>query len=122
MYTEDWGIAQTVGKPYQPMTQGKIVCYHRIIKNIIKLQNFYLPWELEKEFDLFVYYYTHERVHESQENMTPAEVYSGRSRYIQELLGMVKNQTLVQCRRKNLGLVPRQGPLPAPKQFGKNLS
>ena len=52
------------------------------MKNIIKLQNYYLPWELEREIKLFVEYYNHERVHESLDNLTPADVYSGRARKI----------------------------------------
>jgi putative transposase len=106
VYLEDRGIAHTRGKPYHPMTQGKIERYHRTMKNIIRLQNYYLPWELEQEIDLFFTYYNHERVHESLDNMTPADVYLGRNRKIQELRDMVKEQTLEQRRRKNLGLVP----------------
>jgi len=48
IYLEDKDIAHTRGKPYHPMTQGKIERYHRTMKNIIKLQNYYLPWELEQ--------------------------------------------------------------------------
>jgi putative transposase len=104
IYLEDKDIAHTRGKPYHPMTQGKIERYHRTMKNIIKLQNYYLPWELDKEIGLFVRYYNHERVHESLDNMTPADVYYGRHRQIRGLRDMVKEQTLEQRRRKNLGL------------------
>jgi putative transposase len=107
-YLENREISHTRGKPYHPMTQGKIERYHRTMKNIIKLQNYYLPWELEREIGLFVTYYNHERVHESLDNMTPADVYYGRYRRIQELRDMVKEQTLEQRRRKNLGLIPMQ--------------
>ena len=106
IYLEDKDITHTRGKPYHPMTQGKIERYHRSMKNVIKLQNYYLPWELEQEIDLFVNYYNHERVHESLDNMTPADVYHGRSIQIQELRDKVKEQTLEQRRRKNLGLMP----------------
>ena len=41
------------------------------MKNVVKLQNYYLPWELEREIDRFVQYYNHERVHESLDNLTP---------------------------------------------------
>ncbi len=71
-------------------------------------QNYYLPWELEREIDLFVQYYNHDRVHESLDNMTPADMYYGRHRQIQELRDMVKEQTLEQRKRKNLGLMPMQ--------------
>ena len=106
VYLENREISHTRGKPYHPMTQGKIERYHRTMKNIIRLQNYYLPWELEQEIDLFVNYYNHERVHESLDNMTPADVYHGRSIQIQELRDKVKEQTLEQRRRKNLGLMP----------------
>ena len=78
------------------------------MKNIVKLLNYNLPRELEKEVGLFIEYYNHERVHESLDNMTPADVYCGRDRQIQQLRDMVKQQTLEQCRRKNLGLMPLQ--------------
>lgn len=78
------------------------------MKNIVKLLNYNLPRELEKEVGLFIEYYNHERVHESLDNMTPADVYCGRDRQIQQLRDMVKQQTLVQRRRKNLGLMPLQ--------------
>ena len=41
-------IEHTRGAPYHPMTQGKIERYHRSMKNVVKLENYYYPWELEK--------------------------------------------------------------------------
>jgi len=105
-YLADMEMTHTRGRPYHPMTQGKIERYHRTMKNIIKLQNYYLPWELEKEIQAFVEYYNHERVHESLDNMTPADVYNGRAREIRMLRNIVKEQTLRQRRRKNMGLPP----------------
>ena len=35
------------------------------MKNVIKLQNNYLSWKLDKEIGLFDNYHDHERVHES---------------------------------------------------------
>ena len=99
-------MKHTRGRPYHPMTQGKIERYHKTMKNIIKLQNYYFPWELEGEINSFVEYYNHERVHESLNNMTPADVYYGRAREIQTMRNMVMKQTLQQRRRKNLGLPP----------------
>ena len=41
------GMTHTRGKPYHPMTQGKIERYHRSMKNQILLENYYLPGQLE---------------------------------------------------------------------------
>jgi putative transposase len=54
IYLEVKENAHTRGKPYHPITQGKIERYHRTMKNVIKLQNYYLPWELEREISLLV--------------------------------------------------------------------
>jgi putative transposase len=40
-YLEKQGMTHTRGAPYHPMTQGKIERYHRSMKNIVKLQNYY---------------------------------------------------------------------------------
>ena len=105
-YLAEKEMAHTRGRPYHPMTQGKIERYHRTMKNIIKLQHYYLPWDLEREINSFVQYYNHERVHESLDNMTPADVYHGRARELKMMRNVVKEQTLLQRRRKNLGLPP----------------
>jgi hypothetical protein len=49
------------GAPYHPMTQGKIERYHRSMKNVVKLQTFYFPWELEQAIEGFVTYYNNAR-------------------------------------------------------------
>jgi len=36
------------------MTQGKIERYHRSMKNIVKLQNYFSPSELEQSINEFV--------------------------------------------------------------------
>jgi len=51
------GMTHTRGKPYQPMTQGKIERYHRSMKNLILLENYYLPGQLEARLAEFVDYY-----------------------------------------------------------------
>lgn len=99
-------MTHTRGRPFHPMTQGKIERYHRTMKNIIKLQNYYLPWDLERKISSFVQYYNHDLVHESLDNMTPADVYHGRAREIKMMRNIVKEQTLLQRRRKNQGLPP----------------
>lgn len=102
MYLAEKGLGHTRGKPYHPMTQGKIERYHRSLKNVVTLQNYYLPWELEQELKRFVLHYNHERVHESLQNLTPADVYSGRARTILTRRERIKRQTLKLRRQQNL--------------------
>ena len=52
-YLEEEGIGHTRGKPYHPMTQGKIERYHRSMKNIILLEHYYSPSELEDQISVF---------------------------------------------------------------------
>ena len=61
---------------------------------MVRLRNYYLPWELEQEIGRFVEYYNHERVHESLDNVTPADVYHGRHREILTARQRLKVQTL----------------------------
>ncbi|NIQ10059.1 MAG: transposase, partial [Gammaproteobacteria bacterium] len=68
---EQEGIAHTRGKPYHPMTQGKIERYHRSMKNILLLENYYSPDELTDQLDLFIEYYNNDRYHEALQNLTP---------------------------------------------------
>ena len=70
------------GRPMHPQTQGKIERYHRTMKNIVKLDNYYSPEELERAIEKFVNMYNHERYHESLQNLTPADVYYGRGEAI----------------------------------------
>jgi putative transposase len=48
------GMRHTRGKPYHPMTQGKIERNHRSLKNQILLENYYLPGQLEARLAEFV--------------------------------------------------------------------
>jgi len=104
------------------MTQGKIERYHRTMKNVIKLQNYYLLWELEQEINAFVGYYNHERVHESLDNMTPADVFEGRAREIKMMRNIVKEQTFCQRKRKNMGLSPLKKDVIKPAVVRENVS
>ena len=40
-----------------PMTQGKIERFHRSMKNVVLLKNYYFPSELEKALAQFVEYF-----------------------------------------------------------------
>jgi putative transposase len=53
-YLDEHGMTHTRGARYHPQTQGKIERYHRSMKNVINLQHYYLPGELEQEIKRFV--------------------------------------------------------------------
>jgi len=76
-YLENTNIKHVRGRPLHPQTQGKIERYHRSMKNVIKLEHYYSPEQLEKALEKFVQYYNFERYHEAINNLTPAEVYFG---------------------------------------------
>jgi transposase InsO family protein len=48
-YLKQQNLSHTRGKPFHPMTQGKIERFHRSMKKVINLNHYYLPWELEEE-------------------------------------------------------------------------
>jgi putative transposase len=83
------------------MTQGKIERYHRSLKNEVLLQHYFMPEELEREIARFVEYYNIERYHESLNNLTPADVYSGRAREIETRRERIKRDTFERRRRYN---------------------
>ncbi|WP_078462934.1 IS3 family transposase [Solemya velum gill symbiont] len=95
-------IKHTRGAPYHPMTQGKIERYHRSMKNVVKLENYYFPWELEKAIGDWVQHYNHERYHESLDNVTPADVYYGRRNDILDQRAIIKSRTMTQRKVHNL--------------------
>ena len=77
-----------------PMTQGKIERYHRSLKNVICLDNYYIPEELEDQIGLFIAHYNNYRYHESLDNVTPADVFYGRQKDILERREQTKNKTM----------------------------
>ena len=97
-------IEHTRGAPYHPMTQGKIERYHRSMKNVVKLENTYYPWELEQAIGRWVQYYNHERYHESLDNVTPSDDYHGRSEEILDQRAIIKSRTMNQRKVQNLRL------------------
>ena len=102
-YLDKNDMEHTRGAPYHPQTQGKIERYHRTMKNVVKLRNYYQPEELERELEKFVEYYNNERVHESLKNVTPADVYLDRHHEIQTARQLLKMQTLRRRRCYNQG-------------------
>lgn len=101
-YLKNHQMTHTRGAPYHPMTQGKIERYHRSMKNVVKLEHYYLPEELERALSQFVHHYNHERYHESLDNVTPADMYYGRYHQIMDQRAITKQQTLQQRRCDNL--------------------
>jgi transposase InsO family protein len=93
-------MTHTRGAPYHPMTQGKIERWHQTHKNRILLENYYLPGDLEAQIASFVSHYNHLRYHESIANLTPADVYFGRSQTILLERERIKRRT-IQNRRLN---------------------
>ena len=96
------GMRHTRGRPYHPMTQGKIERWHRSMKNVVKLENYYSPGELERAIGRFVSYYNERRYHESLGNVTPSDMYEGRQYEIISRRGRIKLRTLASRRRDNL--------------------
>ena len=82
------------GRPIHPQTQGKIERWHRSMKNIVKLENYYLPGDLINRLEEFVEYYNNERDHESLKNLTPAGVYFGHEREILKQRHLIKLKTM----------------------------
>jgi len=99
-YLQTQKIKQVHGRPHHPQTQGKIERYHRSMKNVVKLNNYYCSEELEESLAAFVHYYNHERYHESLDNVTPADVYYGRKEEILKCRERIKKLTMKR-RRKN---------------------
>ena len=103
-YLRRQGLEHVRGAPYHPMTQGKIERYHRSMKNIIRLTNYYFPSELEDQIRLFVSYYNHERYHEALGNLTPADVYYGRDLEIKARREQIRRKTMQLRRAQNCAL------------------
>ena len=52
------------------------------MKNRILLENYFLPGDLEAHIATFVGHYNYRRYHESLNNVTPADIYTGRGHTI----------------------------------------
>jgi putative transposase len=84
--------------PYHPQTQGKIERWHQTLKNRILLEHYYLPGDLERQVAAFVAHYNHARYHESLNNLTPADVYFGRTEHVLLERERIKRQTIANRR------------------------
>lgn len=97
-YLDSVGINHVRGAPKHPQTQGKIERYHRSMKNVVKLENYYSPEELKYRLNEFVYY-NNSRYHESLQNVTPADVYFGRDKQIIKNRKLIKQKTMKNRRK-----------------------
>ena len=97
-FLKQLGIKAINGRACHPQTQGKIERYHRTMKNVIKLDNYYSPEELEYAMAEFVDYYNNHRYHESLNNLTPADVYFGRGEKVLKERASIKKKTIKQRR------------------------
>ena len=93
-WLDDRKIKHIRGAPYHPQTQGKIERWHQTLKNRILLNNYYLPRELEERISAFVENYNNKRLHESLNNLSPADVYFGRGQAILEEREKIKKITI----------------------------
>jgi len=98
-WLEDHGMGHTRGRPYHPMTQGKIERWHRSMKNQVLLENYYLPGDLKARIGEFITYYNTQRYHESLKNLTPEDVYTGRGQTVLNRRMKIKQKTIAERRR-----------------------
>ncbi len=87
------------------MTPGKITRYHRSMKNVFKLENYYYPWGLEQAIDDFVDYYNQSRYREALDNLTPEGVCFGRVEEVKSRRELIKKKTMQKRRVENLQTV-----------------
>jgi len=72
------------------------------MKNIVNLQNYFLPGKLESQIASFVSYYNNHRYHESLDNLTPADVYFERTKEVLTKREEIKRRTMQKRRLQNL--------------------
>jgi putative transposase len=101
-YLAQFNIRHVRGKPFHPMTQGKIERYHRSLKNLLCLENYYFPWELENAIAEFIDHYNQHRYHEALGNVAPADVFFGRADAILDRRAQIKQTTLIHRRTRHL--------------------
>ena len=77
----------------------KIERGHRSLKNEVLLENYYLPGDLKARIAEFVDYYNIERNHESLDNRTLEDVYTGRNQTVLDRRRRIKLKTIKERRR-----------------------
>lgn len=68
------------------------------MKNRVFLENCYLPGDIKRQIGAFVDHYSNHRNHKSLSNLTPADVYHGRSAKVPKMREYIEKRT-VQKRR-----------------------
>lgn len=115
---DNHNIKQIHGAPLHPQTQGKIERYHRSMKNVVKLNNYFHPSQLSNAIDAWVNHYNNHRYHESLQNLTPADVYFGRGEKILEQRQILKQEALTERRnlyqKQKINLLTNFTPNPIP--------
>jgi len=71
------------------------------MKNLILLDHYYNPSELEDQIRVFVDYYNNHRYHEALKNVTPADMYYGRDLEILDRRRQIKQKTMLLRRKQN---------------------
>lgn len=104
-------------RPYHPQTQGKIERYHRSLKNLILLDHYYTPEELNLAIGSFVKHYNNYRYHESLDNVTPSDVYYNRHHKILSRRELIKERTLKLRRQENKKRRKKEQKLQKKKEF-----
>ncbi|WP_315350954.1 integrase core domain-containing protein, partial [Hoylesella saccharolytica] len=91
---KEYHIKHIHGKPLHPQTEGKIERYHRSMKNVIKLNHYFCPSELEKAITQWVEYYNERRFHKSLDNLTLRDVYLEQGKKIKKIRETIKQNSI----------------------------
>jgi hypothetical protein len=95
------------------------------MKNVFKLENYYLPWEMEQRVGELVEHYNYRRVHESLDCLTPADmddIIRGRAQEVLVARQVVMKPTLRHKIKENMGLPPLKQELLLPQMVRENVS
>ena len=84
---------------YHPTTQGEIERNHGSMKNLILLDNYYSPAELEACISEWIDHYNNQRYHEAIDNVTPSDRFFVRDKEILEQRKKTKAKTMRQRRK-----------------------
>jgi putative transposase len=93
-------IRPIYARAHHPQTVGKLDRLHRTLKEVVNLQVYESPWELERAIDKFYRFYNYERYHEALGNVTPADVYFGRAQEVLSRRKELKERTMTERRAR----------------------